>query len=604
MPPMYCSTGSHLATSALSNGLSAGWLAKRRKYHELSTKVSSVSVSRSAAPPHSGRGDVLPGRVAQQRVAGGGEVDVLGQHDRELRLGHRHHAAGGAVNERDRRAPVALAADAPVAQAPYGLALAPAFGFGADDDRRLGLGHGHPVDEARVDQHPVAGVGLGQRRVGLGRRGGDHAHDRQPVLGGEIEVALVVPGHRHDRAGAVIHQHEVGDVDRQALVGIERMDRADAGVEAELLGGLDLGRGGAACAALLDELGRVAIAHRHGLGQRMVGRDGDEAGAEDRVRPRGVDLDAVAVGQLEAELHALALADPVLLHQPNLVGPSVELAEPGEQILGEIGDPQEPLVELALLDGRARAPTAPVDHLLVGEHGHVDRVPVDRAFLAIDQPRRMEIEEQRLLVSVIGRIARGDLAAPVERESEPPELGLHVGDVLVSPTLGVDALLHRRVLGRHAECVPPHRMEYFVPGHALVAREHVAHRVVAHVADVDAPRRIGEHLKHVALGLVTLAVGLEAARFVPRAASGPSACDGSNRVSLMTCPRIQPGGWQRDGSADRRASQVARLGEDDVLELLHRRRLDRRGDLQHRPGAPRGWRRCAARRRADPGRGW
>ena len=55
MPPMYCSTGSHRATSARSNGLSAGWLAKRRKYQLELTKVSSVSVSRSAAPPHCGQ---------------------------------------------------------------------------------------------------------------------------------------------------------------------------------------------------------------------------------------------------------------------------------------------------------------------------------------------------------------------------------------------------------------------------------------------------------------------------------------------------------------------------------------------------------------------
>jgi hypothetical protein len=54
----------------------------------------------------------------------------------------------------------------------------------------------------------------------------------------------------------------------------------------------------------------------------------------------------------------------------------VERAEAVEQLLGEVGDLQEPLVELAPLDQRAGAPAAAVDHLLVGEHGHVDRVPV------------------------------------------------------------------------------------------------------------------------------------------------------------------------------------------------------------------------------------
>src|SRR5690554_1667893 len=52
---MYWSTGIHLATSAASNGWSAGWLAKRRKYQLELTKVSSVSVSRVAAAPHLGQ---------------------------------------------------------------------------------------------------------------------------------------------------------------------------------------------------------------------------------------------------------------------------------------------------------------------------------------------------------------------------------------------------------------------------------------------------------------------------------------------------------------------------------------------------------------------
>src|SRR5690606_26099271 len=79
----------------------------------------------------------------------------------------------------------------------------------------------------------------------------------------------------------------------------------------------------------------------------------------------------------------------------------------------------------------------------------------------------------------------------------------------------MDALFHRRVLRRHAERIPAHRVQHFVPGHPLVAGQHVAHRIVAHVADVDAPRWIGEHLEDVALRLIAGAVRFEAARFVP-----------------------------------------------------------------------------------------
>src|SRR5690606_41858095 len=60
-----------------------------------------------------------------------------------------------------------------------------------------------------------------------------------------------------------------------------------------------------------DELGRVAVDHRHLLRDRVIGRDGDEARAEDRVGPGGIDLDRLAIAEIEPELHALALADPV-----------------------------------------------------------------------------------------------------------------------------------------------------------------------------------------------------------------------------------------------------------------------------------------------------
>jgi len=76
-----------------------------------------------------------------------------------------------------------------------------------------------------------------------------------------------------------------------------------------------------------------------------------------------------------------------------------------EKLLGEIGDLQEPLVELAPFDLRARSPALAVDDLLVGKHGHVDRVPIDLAFLAIDEAGFVKVEEQRLFVPVIFRVA-------------------------------------------------------------------------------------------------------------------------------------------------------------------------------------------------------
>ena len=111
-----------------------------------------------------------------------------------------------------------------------------------------------------------------RRRILAGRQ--HHRPDRQAVFAGEVQVALVVGRAAEDRAGAVVHQDEVGDPDRQAPGRIEGMDDLQAGVEAHLLGGLDLGLGGAALAAVGDEGGDRRVARGQPLGQRMVRGDG------------------------------------------------------------------------------------------------------------------------------------------------------------------------------------------------------------------------------------------------------------------------------------------------------------------------------------------
>ena len=79
----------------------------------------------------------------------------------------------------------------------------------------------------------------------------------------------------------------------------------------------------------------------------------------------------------------------------------------------------------------------------------------------------------------------------------------------------MDLALHGGVLGRHAEGVPAHRMQHVEARGALVARDHVAHGVVAHMAHVDAPRRIGEHLQHVVFRARVVVAGREDAALVP-----------------------------------------------------------------------------------------
>ena len=171
--------------------------------------------------------------------------------------------------------------------------------------------------------------------------------------------------------------------------------------------------------------------------------------------------------------------------------------------------------EFALLDDRARTPAAAVDHLLVGEHGLIDRVPIDLRLLARDQARVEEVQEQLLLMLVIARIAGRDLARPVERQAHRLQLRAHRRDIGVGPFRRTGVVLHRGVFGRQAESVPAHRVEDVEPARAPIARHHVAHGVVAHMPHVDAPGRIREHLEHIIFRPRIVVRGLEDLRVRP-----------------------------------------------------------------------------------------
>ena len=118
--------------------------------------------------------------------------------------------------------------------------------------------------------------------------------------------------------------------------------------------------------------------------------------------------------------------------------------------------------------------------------------------LALDQPGAQEIEEHLLLVLVIVRVAGRDLARPVERQ--PHRLAAAPSSRRCwrrsSRADGPCARIAAFSAGM-PKASQPIGCSTLKPARALVARHHVAHRVVAHVAHVDAPRRVGEHLQHV-----------------------------------------------------------------------------------------------------------
>src|SRR6185437_5571978 len=78
------------------------------------------SVHRVGFPPRGATalrtGAGVERRRFTERVAAAVGYEVFRQHDGKLLVRHRHFAAGCAVDERDRAAPIPLPRDAPVAQ--------------------------------------------------------------------------------------------------------------------------------------------------------------------------------------------------------------------------------------------------------------------------------------------------------------------------------------------------------------------------------------------------------------------------------------------------------------------------------------------------------
>src|SRR5581483_2904299 len=147
------------------------------------------------------------------------------------------------MDDRDRRAPVALARDTPVTQAPLHLLLAELQGSQISRDRvhgllvTLAIVIVAAIRGARVDTTAVRGLRipvLPLRGRELLAANVDHLFDRQSIAQGESEIALIVRGDTHHRAIAVTHENVVADPDLDALAAEWMFDK-EAGGNALLL---------------------------------------------------------------------------------------------------------------------------------------------------------------------------------------------------------------------------------------------------------------------------------------------------------------------------------------------------------------------------------
>ncbi len=154
----------------------------------------------------------------------------------------------------------------------------------------LACGAGHAAELARVRQDAFVLVGRGEAGgLQLLAGGLDHHLDGQIILLGELEIPLVVGRHRHHRAGAVLHEHEIGHVNGHLDAG-DRVRAKTAG-EHPLLGDLLQD----APAAVLGPPVVHEVPHRlflaGALGQRqgqgMLRGQAHEGGPEQGVGPGG-----------------------------------------------------------------------------------------------------------------------------------------------------------------------------------------------------------------------------------------------------------------------------------------------------------------------------
>ena len=487
------------------------------------------------------------GRAAADRAGGlvevlalgeglaGAQVQVLGQRHRQLVLGHGHDAAVLAVDGRDGIAPVALAADEPVAQTELDLTTAAAHGLEVGHDRSLALGvlaAAHAGILAGLDERalgsvgaiPVDGLGMeGIDSLAAGLDGGavlvvqNNRHDGQIVLAGEFEVTLVAAGNGHDGAGAVVGHDVVGNPhgDLLAVDGVHDIAARKGAMLLEgALGTLD----GRDMLGVLDDLGDGLLVLRaldELVQTGVLGSQDKEGHTKERVGTCGengdlalVALDGLAIfiAQGKVDLGALGAADPIGLHLLDALGPAGELLQVVEQLLGVLGDLVVPLLKIALLGLGAAAPALALGDLLVGQNGLAGGAPVDRVLLAIDQALFPQLLKDPLTPAVVVGAAGLDYAIQIVGEAHALHRGERLVHVLIRPGGSLRVVLDGGVLGRQAKGVKADGVQHVVAAHAGLTGHGIADGIVACVAHMQVARRIREHLEHVLLGLAVVGV--------------------------------------------------------------------------------------------------
>ena len=254
------------------------------------------------------------------RVAAGLEVLHLRLQQGQLGLRQGAVVAGFVIPQHgEGLAPVALAAEEPVAQLVVHLAGAVVLLFQPGDHLRLGLGHGEAVEVLGVDHravvaHEVAPGGAWVIRL-------HHLNDGQAEFLCKFVVAAVMCGHSHDGSRAVAGQHIVRNP-HGYLLAVHGVGGIGTGKAAGLLLGqvraLQVALGGVGLPVGVH--GFLLLRGGDGRHQLVLRGEHHVSGAEEGVRAGGVHGDGVLAAG-EVYLGTPALADPVALQHLDALRP-------------------------------------------------------------------------------------------------------------------------------------------------------------------------------------------------------------------------------------------------------------------------------------------
>ena len=303
----------------------------------------------------------------------------------------------------------------------------------------------------------------------------------------------------------IVGQDIVPHPDRNPF-SIERVPRKSTRRDAVLLDCADipaLARSLLLLQQLLDLRSKRPILCGKRLGHRMLRRKLNRGRAKDRIHSRRENRNLLRnTFHGEVDQRAIAAPDPVALHCPDLLRPSLQLVQALQQLLRILCNSQKPLRQVALIDNLLLvSPAAPTHHLLIRQHRLALWTPVHLALLPIRQPRLEHLQEDPLIPLVVVRQAGRHLRRPVVAQPHTLHLLAHSGYIVQRPLTWRRIVLQRGILRRQAERVPSHRVQHVVSPHPHVPSQCVPNRIVPNMTHVQLAARVRQHLQAVVLRL-------------------------------------------------------------------------------------------------------